>query len=144
MSKSSKMSAMALDAYVRSLEQTFGSSRLESFNGRTGDKLEMVTNYFWNVALCKELYLSLGTVEVAMRNAIHGSLMTKFKVADWYDHPGLTLLSRERESISKAKGDIREAGRPIIPGRVVAAVTFGFWTNLLSAPYGNSPRATPL
>lgn len=132
-----------LDAYVRDLEQAFDPGRLAPYYPADGNKLAMVTNYFWNVALCKELYLSLGTVEVTMRNAIHDTLTAHFGARDWYDEPDI-LQRREAAAISSAKKDIRDAGREIIPGRVVAGVTFGFWTGLLSALYGESPYGPAL
>jgi hypothetical protein len=144
MADAKKLGTSAVDAYVHDLEQALDPGRLASYYPPGGDKLAMVTTYFWNVALCKELYLSLGTVEVTLRNAIHDTLTAKFQAPDWYDDPALILLEREKKAIGAAKKEIAFAKRPVIPGRVVAGVTFGFWTNLLSAPYGDSPRATPL
>jgi hypothetical protein len=137
------MASAVIDAYVRDLEQAFDPGRLASYYPPNGDKLTMVTNYFWNVALCKELYLSLGTVEVTMRNAIHDTLTAQFAAPDWYDEPDL-LLDREAKAIAGAKSDIQKAGKKVVPSRVVAGVTFGFWTGLLSSLYGDSPYGTPL
>ena len=135
--------AAKLEAYVRDLEQAFDPGRLAPYYPADGDKLAMVANYFWNAALCKEMHLSLGTVEVTMRNAIHDTLTAHFNAPDWYDEPFL-LQEREARAIAKAKKDIRDTGKPAIPGRVVAAVTFGFWTGLLSALYGESPYGPSL
>lgn len=132
-----------LEAYVRDLEQAFDPGRLAPYYPANGDKLAMVTTYFWNVALCTELYLSLGTVEVTMRNAIHDTLTAHFNAPDWYNAPDL-LQEREAQAISRAKSDIQNAGKLLIPGRVVAGVTFGFWTGLLSALYGKSPYGPSL
>ena len=96
-----------LDAYVHDLEQAFDPGRLAPYYPKNGDKLAIVTAYLWNVALCKELYLSLGTVEVTIRNAVHDSLTAHFNAADWYDEPGL-LQDREAKAIAAAKGDIRD------------------------------------
>lgn len=130
-------------AYIRELEQAFDRERLDAYSPPDGDPLSMVTTYFWNVALCKELYPVLGGVEVTMRNAIHDTLVVHRNAPDWYDEPGL-LRPRETEAIRKAKQDIVAAGRTVVPGRVVAAVTFGFWTGMLSSLYGESPKGSRL
>jgi hypothetical protein len=134
----------AVDAYVRNLEQAFDPGRLASYYPPGSDKLAMVTTYFWNVALCKELYLSLGTVEVTMRNAIHDTLTARFEAPEWYDvlNQRKLLHAREQKAITQAKKEIEDAKKPVIPGRVVAGVTFGFWTGLLSSVYG-PPLWTP-
>jgi hypothetical protein len=141
--KRAAVPAAVIAAYVREIEQAFDRERLDSYSTPDGNPLGMVTTYFWNVALCKELYPVLGGVEVTMRNAIHDTLVVSRNAPDWYDEPGL-LGPREAEAIRKAKQDIVAAGKAIVPGRVVAAVTFGFWTGMLSSLYGESPKGTPL
>lgn len=135
--------AATIDIFVRDLEQAFDPGRLAPYYPADGNQLAMVTTYFWNVALCKELYLSLGTVEVTMRNAIHNTLTAHFDTPGWYDVSGL-LQEREAQAIARSKKEIHDAGKPATPGRVVAAMTFGFWTGLLSALYGESPYGPSL
>src|SRR5215211_3272279 len=105
----------AVDAYVRNLEQAFDPGRLASYYPPGGDKLAIVTTYFWNVALCKELYLSLGTVEVTMRNAIHDTLTARFEAPDWYDvlNQRKLLQVREQKAIAQAKKEIEDAKKPV-------------------------------
>lgn len=97
----------------------------------------MVTNYFWNIALCRELYTCLGILEVAMRNSIHDTLTVHFGTAAWYDWRGL-LLDREARNISRVMKDIRDARKEVIPGRIVAGLSFGFWTSMLDSAYGHT------
>ena len=94
----------------------------------------MVTTYFWNTALCRELYPCLGALEVVMRNGIHNALTAHVGRPDWYDH--IQLLQREQDKLAKAKANIANANKPVTPGRVVAELDFGFWTSLLSAGAG--------
>jgi hypothetical protein len=37
--------------------------------------------------------------------------------------------------VDAAVARLRRKGKPIVPGRVVAELTFGFWTNLLDVRY---------
>ena len=38
--------------------------------------------------------------------------------------------------MTRAKGEISKSAKPIVPGRIVAALQFGFWTNILSVGFG--------
>jgi hypothetical protein len=94
----------------------------------------MVATYFWNMALSRELMLSLGIVEITMRNGIHRALTTHTGYPNWYDH--IPLLQRQQEKITSTKAEITNAGEVLLPGRVIAGLGFGFWTMLLSGGYG--------
>lgn len=120
--------------YFANLELVLAPDRLASDRPTGADDLETIATYFWNIALSRDLYPGLGAVEVSMRNGIHRALSAYAGTADWYEH--IPLLHRERDAITRAKDDISKSGKPIIPGRVVAALQFGFWTNMLSAGSG--------
>jgi hypothetical protein len=68
---------------------------LETYRPAGGSDLDMVTTYFWNVALCQSLYHVMSALEVSMRNRIHSALDARFGTPAWYDRPRL-LLDRER------------------------------------------------
>lgn len=133
----------AIHAYRLDLEHILSQDRLAAYSPDSNDDLETVTNYFWNIALCQSLYSCLGSLEVAVRNSIHTTLTEHFQRPDWYDVPG-TLQRRETANIIEAKSKIHRAGKHIVPGRVVAALSFGFWTSLLDALYGNAPSGPQL
>lgn len=121
-------------SYVASLEAVLAPDRLAAYRPAGGDDLAMVSTYFWNAALSCDLHFSLGVVEVSMRNGVHGALSAHANRNDWYD--AIPLLRCERERIDSAKDTIRKSGKPVVPGRVVAGVTFDFWTSMLSVGYG--------
>ena len=125
--------------YREQLELLLSRDRLAAYATPSNNDLDTITTYFWNIALCQALYPSLGTLEVAVRNTIHTTLSIHFDRTEWYDTPGV-LQRRERDQIAKAKAKIRAANKQPVPGRVIASLTFGFWTSLLDALYGNSPN----
>ncbi|QQP91228.1 hypothetical protein IGS68_08485 [Skermanella sp. TT6] len=43
----------------------------------------------------------------------------------------------QREQLDKAKAGLQEGGKSITPGRVVAALAFGFWKAMLNKQYEN-------
>lgn len=126
--------AQVLASYVTDLEQALAPDRLAAYRPQGGNDLAMVTTYFWNMALSRELMMSLGVVEITMRNGIHHALTAYAGRADWYDH--LTLLVRQSNKLVSTKAEIANARKQVIPGRVIAGLDFGFWTSLLSSGYG--------
>ena len=96
----------------------------------------MVATYLWNVAICRELCTSPGMLEVALGNSVHSTLGAHFNRDGWYDQLNL-LQGRELIGVEKAKGFVVRAKHPVIPLRVVAALTFGFWTSGLDKAHGN-------
>jgi hypothetical protein len=125
-----------IDQYFADLEAVLASDRLASYRSSSADNLITIATYFWNIALSRDLYLSLGATEVSIRNGIHRALSAYAGAANWYDH--IPLLPREADAVARAKDEIRKSAKPIIPGRVVAAFPFGFWTNILSKGFGQN------
>lgn len=126
-------------AYIAELERALSPERLAPYRPAGGDDLAMVTTYFWNIALCQDLYACLGALEVSLRNGIHHALTVRYGRDDWYDISGL-LLTRERNDVTMAKKEVADAAKPVTPGRVMAALRFGFWTSILDRAYGDSPK----
>ena len=129
-----KTRSQTIADYYAELEAALAPDRLASYRPPDADNLMTIATYFWNVALSCDLHLGLGAAEVSMRNGIHSALSAHAGGADWYDRIG--LLPRESDMVKRAKNEITKSGKPIIPGRVVAALHFGFWTNILSTGYG--------
>ena len=94
----------------------------------------MVATYFWNLALSEALYPTLQSLEVAVRNAIHATATRAYGTDLWFDRSGL-LLPRERNAIAEARLELTQHRKPLNAGRIVAALSFGFWTSVLSRPY---------
>lgn len=123
-------------AYIAELERVLSHARLSRYRPAGGDDIAMVVNYLWNSELSETFYHSLGALETALRNSIHATLTGVHRRPDWYATPGF-LKPRQSEQVNGVKQRIEEAGKPILPGRVVAGLDFGFWTTLLSGGYGH-------
>lgn len=121
-------------AYIRDLERAVSNPRLSRYRPPNGSDLEMAVNYFWNIELSEALYPSLAALEVTLRSGIHEALTSREGTDMWFRgllEPGqlkmyatayLALLNRLK-------------GRHPTSGQIVAELTFGFWTTLLSQPY---------
>jgi hypothetical protein len=71
---------------------------------------------------------------VALRNKLHFALTLRYGTATWYDIP-LVLGSREQDAVREAKDKLLRDGKPEEPDRLIAELSFGFWTSLLTSSY---------
>ena len=94
-----------------------------------------------NTALSEALYTPLQMLEVALRNRFHAVLGEDHGPL-WFDAPGLLAVPHQSEQLAKAKELLAEQGKAAEPGRVVAALTFGFWTAFANKGYEERWRAT--
>ena len=85
------------------------------------------------MALGESLYPLLQFVEVALRNAVHREMSTKFKNPFWFEDPllvdGRTLATARETRRTLAQEALRTglASSDIPDGQMVAKATFGFW-----------------
>jgi hypothetical protein len=80
-------------------------------------------------------------LEVALRNRIH-SVMTEARGERWFEDQSCLLGNRQPEQLAKAIQDVTEDNKPPTPGRIVAALTFSFWTSMLGKECEALWRAT--
>lgn len=96
--------------------------------------LDPAGRYVWASQLSAAIAPALHTFEVALRNAMHQSLMQHHGRTDWFDKPGL-LLPDERNLVRRAKNKVSQRKASPTPDDIVAEVMFGFWCALLNGPY---------
>jgi len=103
--------------------------RFDAFT-RSGDadELTAISRYVWNMAISGELYPILHAVEITFRNQLHNAL-TALHGATWFDTASF-LTPDEVRKVSSAKNELTKRRRTHDPGRVVAELSFGFWTEL--------------
>jgi hypothetical protein len=110
--------------------------RLEAYQLRADEPLEAaIGRYMWNIALCRSFYPALHLLEVTLRNNLHRVVTVHCGTAEWYDRRPSVLTLHEQEAIVKAKAELGRQRKPEEPDRVVAELSFGFWTSLLGKNY---------
>ncbi len=120
------------------MQKAFSASRITAYTSPADDdEIDSLARYYWNIALCESLYPSLHCLEVVLRNSIHDALTVAKGKPDWYDTAEL-LRRPEQRMLDHAKGELTRQHKPLEPGRVVAELTFGFWTSLLVRHYDRS------
>lgn len=114
------------------IERAVSRERLKRYLAATSQSLsDAIFLYERNIALSETTYGLLHGLEVAIRNSMHDALSSRFQTSRWYDVAPLTPYSRD-----KVNAAVRDAGGTnASPGKVVAELTFGFWTDLAARGY---------
>lgn len=97
------------------------------------DGLDAVARYAWNMAVSAAIQCPLHILEVSFRNHVHNEL-ARLHGEDWYDAPRL-LGGFEAQKVAEAKTSLARQKRQATPGRIVAELSFGFWTALYGSDH---------
>jgi hypothetical protein len=117
------------------LEDALSTDRFGTYlQWAAGNRDRAVELYTLNARLSEALYMPLHTAEITLRNRIHAVMAARFGVT-WYDLPEHQVNPRQLEMLAKARSDLAEARKDDAPSRVVAALTFGYWTAMLGKEY---------
>lgn len=128
---------------LKSLIGALSAERLTGYH-RTGHNEpadRILRRYLWNIQLCEALYPALDLLEVTLRNALHTALCRHTGQADWY--ATFSLEPRETTVIQDAVNILKRQGKPVVPGGVVAELSFGFWCSLFDVRYEHRQRLWP-
>ena len=114
--------------------QALSQERLGSYLVLADNNLrEAIRLYERNTSLSEALYGLLQGLEVALRNAMHYALSLGLAREDWYN--SVTWQVAQQEQIDNAKDGLQKKAKPIVPGGMVAELTFGFWVGLTGPKY---------
>jgi len=118
------------------LEQALSLERFGRYlDWAAGDRARAIELYTLNTRISESLYTPLQMLEVALRNRIH-AVMIEVRHENWFHDEGFLLTTSQAEQLAKAIEDAGDGGkREPTPGRIVAALTFGFWTAMFGKDY---------
>jgi Abi-like protein len=116
------------------LRRSIARDRLSSYvSDCNGDLCKAIQLYERNTLFSQTLYGVLQPLEIAFRNSIHQVMTGHTGHADWYERA--PMRTRELESVHEAKANIIRWNNAVTSSRVVAELTFGFWTKLIGREY---------
>ena len=138
--------------HLSSVAERITPERLSSYLAACADDLdEAMLLYDWNSRVSGALHEDIGRFEVVFRNALDRALreygQAQGWTTEWYDRTELFPGKKGRTTsnqINKAKrqavhlldnGRGRDADGNILPGKIVAELTFGFWRYLCARRY---------
>jgi hypothetical protein len=119
-------------------ERLFSTGRLARFyQAARQDAAEASALYAANIQLSESLYPCLAVVEVALRNALHRQLTYLCHSPDWYRQLSRhdRALADLQPELDRTEKYIRDRRETISADKVVAELTFGFWSSLFNRAY---------
>ncbi|SDU78326.1 Abi-like protein [Arcanobacterium phocae] len=124
-----------VDVLIKMYSQPRMDTYLQEFHQNKAEALKL---YERNRKLTL-VYLDLvGSVEIIVQNQIDYALIDwyskKYAGRDWLDDKRL-LTQKAQRDIEKARGRLKQHGKPVTHDNVLAQLTFGFWRYLLTKRY---------
>lgn len=119
---------------LTALESAISLERLTRYRiASNGDRHRAVHLYEQNTSLSEALYGVLQGLEITLRNSIHNVLRSDLRRDDWFDD--FPFEPWEMDSIQKAKRAASKNSAAPKSGKVIAELSFGFWTGVTSKIY---------
>lgn len=112
-------------------EPRFGAY-LSKGGGNEGYALAL---YLYNARVAKAFMFPLSVVEITLRNAIDALFVARFGPT-WHLDANLRDHTLTPEGLSTLDKAIARAGLGAARGRIIAELTFDFWSNLFRPDYG--------
>jgi len=104
---------------------------------------ENMDNYKLNLVMSKNMYISLSVLEVSIRNAVNNHF-SQFYGNGWLINEAKFLQRDAIRKIIDAKARIKVRNETLTSEKLVAELSFGFWTSLFQQPYDKVLRFTNL
>ncbi len=123
-------------ATMRALCSAISSERFATYlKLAEGDRRRALQLYAYNAALGGAFHGPLQALEVTLRNAVHDAI-TEVGGVYWFEDP--QLGQPQQDAVDDAKDKLDWQKGPQDPGRVVAALSLGFWVALFAKRYEES------
>ena len=125
----------------RAIEKVFSYDRLAPYLRRHNNSFEKaIEHYKANIEISESFYPLLSVLEVGLRNQMDYQLRRKFETQNWFnEYSFINLISRfQIDKITDARNNILREKKEITTGRVIAELSFGFWTSLFDSRFEKS------
>lgn len=119
-------------AFFQQIEAILHTERIDAYRQDGAAPALTLARYMLNMALSESLYPTLQFAEIALRNAVHRELTARCGTDAWYDSPLARLTPWQQDKVAEAKAALVRNRKPLTPGRIVAELTFGFWTGFFN------------
>lgn len=113
------------------------NKRFDRYKTRCNNDVALAFEYYKsNIIISESTYFALSVCEVSLRNQIHNKFSQFYNTSDWY----IIWLNDNSYSdfhgdINSAIGKIQQRGEIVNSDKIVAELTFGFWTKLFNNKY---------
>ncbi len=121
---------------------TYSAERLKSFIYSKEDTIDdIIQHYSDNMQISQALYIDLCTLEIILRNAIDTVFKSCFS-ENWLENEikNNSLLDKNDYQIllnayELTLKECKSSAKEMTTGKIIANLTFGFWTNLCTKKY---------
>jgi len=122
----------------KAIERIISSERLDPYlryHNQAFDKA--VEHYKANIEISEAFYPMLSILEIGLRNNIDYQLTRKYKDENWFENNDFIKIvsSYQIDNISDARKNIHREKKVITPGKIIAELSFGFWTSLFDTRF---------
>jgi hypothetical protein len=119
------------------LEKHFSPARIGRYQAAYGgDASKATIAYPHNMLLAEAMVPLLNVIEIAIRNGIHQRLTVLYGRADWWElWTALPMFSWQNREIAGAKAKLLRRKETSTPDKIVAELTFGFWSSLFNTHF---------
>ena len=122
----------------KAIERIISSERLEPYIRYHDDDFDKaLEHYKANIEISEAFYPMLSILEVGLRNNMDYQLTLKFNDDNWFENNEFIKIasSYQIDSISDARKNIYREKKVVTPGKIIAELSFGFWTSLFDAKF---------
>lgn len=105
------------------------------------DRERALALYTLNTQVSEALYIALQTLEVSLRNRIH-TVMAAAHGERWFEDIAVIKVEHQTAQVADAVAELEANGKVATAGRVIAALSFSFWTAMFSPIYEDLWRST--
>lgn len=117
------------------LEAAISIERFQTYlEACDGNRATAIDAYALNSAVSSAIYPLIQNLEIALRNSFHRQLSERYGEW-WFDELGLIGDASQRSKLTDAKIELVKNKKELTAGRIVASLSFGFWTMCLSKQY---------
>ncbi len=122
---------------IHALAEIISAERLGTYLNAAGhDASRALELYLWNAKIGEAFHIPIQAVEVGLRNRISNGLCTVFG-PDWWQSEGFEKISDRRrlDDLDTVQRRLRNRGKDVRTGQIVAGLSFGFWVSMLAPRY---------
>ena len=120
------------------IEKIISTERLTPYlKFHNNDKEKAIQHYKSNILISEAFYPLLSILEVGLRNSMVYQLTIWFNDNNWFENEEFIKIANkfQMDKISDAKANILSEKKDITSGRIIAELSFGFWTSLFDSKF---------
>ncbi len=118
---------------IKKIQRVLSKERLFPYLIKHPDNPEKaIDHYKSNIKISEAFYPPISVLEICLRNSIDMQLQKLFYSKEWYNDSQFNniISSFQITKIQEARTNILRERKTITSGKIIAELSFGFWTSL--------------